>query len=241
MSVEIRRTLTPQEKREYVLQYQGFVRAVARRMAGGMPSHIETEDLVQDGMLGLMDALERCDPSRGHTFHAFVTCRIRGAMLDAVRSQDWVSRGGRRRARQVTQAQDQLSLQMGRTATHQELAQSMGLSQDEIHRRFHERSRFSLTQLDQPAPQAEAPAFEMKDDSPSLEELYLTTERRKLLLEGMKQLNPRERLIVYKYYFEGVNIRLIGAMLGVTEARISQIHSRCVRKLREYFEVRQAC
>jgi len=241
MSTAIKKTLTVEEKHEYIVNYRQFVKLIARKLAFNLPSHIEADDLIQDGLLGLMDALDRYDPSRGHSFHSFAARRVRGAMLDAIRTQDWVSRGGRKRSRDMHAAQEQLQGALGRTPSSEELADAVGISMRELHRRQAEKGRLTLVQLDQSQSQSEHPIHVLADDSVPVEEQFLGREWGYEVKAALRGLSERERLVIYKYYYEQWNIRSIGNLLGVSEARISQIHTRCLRKLKEHFAYRAAC
>lgn len=237
--------LSAADKMRLAKQYAGLVRTLARRIAQKLPDHVELDDLIQDGNVGLLDALNRFDPSKGIQFQTYATNRVRGAILDSLRSGDWVSRGARRRARELSQEEEKLTHQLGRQPRLHELAQSTSLTQAEVWRRKHESSKLAVVSLQQPAPQQEEEncwGDTLVDDSPTVEERAMSTCRQQMLLEGLHTLSERERTILALYYFEELCIREIGTIFGVSEARISQIHSRSLRKLREVFQAQdQIC
>jgi RNA polymerase sigma factor for flagellar operon FliA len=229
--------LSAQERDALASQYAGLVKHIASRMSVMLPAHIEMEDLIHDGVIGLMDALNRFDPSKGVKFQTYAANRIRGAMLDALRSLDWVSRGARRRARELHVAEQTLSQSIGRQPSLDELTSHSGLSRTEVWRRQQERDLGFLASLDEV--RSTSDDFEerlgdtLRDPHADVEGAALKSSRREALLRGLKSLSEREQLILSLYYFEDLNIREIGTILGVSEARISQLHSRCMRKLRE--------
>lgn len=231
--------LSSAEKAKLARQYSTLVRSIAKRMAQKLPDHVELDDLVQDGVVGLMDALNRFDPSKGIQFQTYATSRIRGAILDSLRSGDWVSRGARRRARELSTHEEQLGHSLGRQPQVEELAAFANLPVGEIRRRKHESSSLSVVSLQQHAAGFEDDscwADQLMDESAGTEEVVMRGCKKELLLAGLQGLKERERTILWLYYFEELAIREIGEIFGVSEARISQIHGRCLRKLREHLQ-----
>lgn len=228
--------LSPEQKKELATQYAGLVKHIASRMAVMFPSHVEIDDLINDGAIGLMEALNRFDPSKGVKFLTFATNRIRGSILDALRSLDWVSRGGRRRCKEMRQFEDALAHELGRRPTLDELAEFSGLSREELQRRRREYELSQLASLDEVRSknpdQEDRLSDSIIDVNNDLEKITNMQFRREALLEGLKTLSEREQLVLSLYYFEELNIREIGRILGVSEPRVSQLHQRCIKKLR---------
>lgn len=229
-------SLSAEEKQQLAKQNAGLVKHIASRMSVGLPQHVEVEDLIHDGVVGLMEALNRFDPSKGIKFQTFAAVRIRGAILDALRSMDWASRGVRRRSREVHQAEEFLSHQLGRPPSAQEVSSAMGVSTSEIRLRRQETAFSHTVSLEEVRGEDsnERHRDSLLDPSALVEEAVLRNQRKQMLMRGLKTLKEREQLVLSLYYFEELNIREIGTILGVSEARVSQIHGRCLQKLREF-------
>lgn len=243
MNTILKTSLTPQEKQQYAQQYAGLVKHIACRMAISLPEHLEVDDLINDGVVGLMDALNRFDPSKGIKFQTFAATRIRGAILDALRALDWASRGARKRNRELQGAEEKLSHSLGRQPTAEELAQFAGITVEEVRRRRKEHSCSHLVSLDAQRSRTQDDSEDrladyLPDDSAQVDEAVHKAHVRGMIRRGLETLSEREQLILSLYYFEELNIREIGYIIGVSEARISQIHSRCLKKLREYLAPR---
>ncbi|MBT9588571.1 FliA/WhiG family RNA polymerase sigma factor [bacterium] len=236
MSIAAKTCLSPEEKEQMARQHAGLVKHIASRMAVSLPDHLEVDDLIHDGVVGLMEALNRFDPSKGIKFQTFAASRVRGAILDALRALDWASRGVRRRHRDLQKAEEQLSHSLGRAPSVGEVSQVAGISHHEVHRRRQEATLTHVLSLDdQRSPDSdERPGDSLSDQAALVEEVAFRNQKKQMLLRGLKTLQEREQLILSLYYFEELNIREIGQILGVTEARISQIHSRCLMKLRAF-------
>lgn len=236
MTAKDKRT-SREERARLVESHAGLVKHIASRMAVLLPQHVELDDLIHDGVLGLMEALERFDGSRGVRFETFAATRIRGRILDALRSQDWISRGARRRAREVEKQEEVLSHALGRSPSRQELCQTTGWSTAEIERRRRESFEGLVLSLDELRSLSETAEESVGEsvadpDVDVLQEVELAN-RRQILMGALGALSERERLVLSLYYFEDLNIREIAGVLGVSEPRVSQLHTRSLRKLRD--------
>ena len=212
-----------------------FVRALARRMASTMPQSIEISDLVQDGMIGLIDAARRFDASRGIKFETFVERRVRGAMIDALRRDAW-PRGVRRQRREIEGAREKLRKQMGREPTDRDVARQLGLDPANLARIM---ARISTIEATSPmaAPDAvdhgQLPPVMTPSEPPAPDAELEQREVQDRVRAAMAALPARERKIVGMYYFGESTMKDIGRAIGVNESRVSQLHARAVRRLRE--------
>jgi len=210
-----------------VHRYLHLVKYIAGRVSVSLPPQIETNDLVNEGIIGLLDAIEKYDDKRGVKFETYAVTRINGAILDALRALDWVPRGVRQRSRDLERASGELEGQLGRAATAEELAFHMGMTArqlDLLRQRFLGTSVASLEESVHPD------ALRGPDDTASALELR---EVRELLEQAVSRLSAQERTVISMYYFRGLAVKEIIATLGVSESRVSQIHSKAITRLRE--------
>lgn len=219
-----------------VLHYAPLVKYVAGRVGTGLPSHVEVSDLIQSGIFGLVDAIEKFEPERGLKFETYAMQRIRGAILDDLRAQDWVPRSVRSRARDVERALERLEAKLQRTATDAELAEELGLSLDELRELFAQLQMTSVVALDDliGAGPMQASLAETLPDDRAEDPVATLVDRdsRRQLAEAVERLSERDRVVVTLYYFENLTLAEIGKVLGVTESRVCQLHTRAVLRLR---------
>lgn len=213
----------PELRDRLVLQYSPLVKFVAGRVRSGLPSSVEAADLVSEGVIGLMDAIEKFEPERGLQFQTYAVPRIRGAIVDGLRAADWVPRGVRSKAREVEQAQQALEARLGRFPTDREVATELGISVRELRDLYGTISYTGVSSLDE---------LGTPDDLGAVESEPLDDEMREALLPAVRDLPERDQIIVALYYFEGLTLSEIGQVLGVTESRVSQLHSRATVSLR---------
>jgi len=218
------------------------VRYVARRIHSRLPGHVPFEDLVQAGVLGLLDALRKFDPRRKVQLESYMKFRIRGAILDELRSLDWSPRELRRRARRLEEAEHQLRTRLGREATEPELAEALGVSLAQFHRLVWELRGLEVGSL-QEAAMATDDGVEQDQasrlaapDRLSPMALCAGSERRERLEEAVGRLPEKERLVLTLYYYEELTMKEVGEVLAVGESRVSQIHSMALQRLRACLE-----
>jgi RNA polymerase sigma factor for flagellar operon FliA len=209
-----------------VLRYSPLVKYVVGRIRSGLPQSVDTADLLSDGVLGLMDAVEKFEPARALQFQTYAVPRIRGAVLDGLRARDWVPRSIRTKIRDVQRAQATLEAALGRTPDDAEIAAELQISVPELQELDSRASYTAVVYLDE---------IGMSDDSAPRTTTALDTddtEMRAMLVHAIRQLPMRDQIIVTLYYFEGLTLSEIGLVIGVTESRVSQLHTRCALTLR---------
>ena len=206
-----------------VLQYAPLVKYVAGRMRTRLPDNVDPDDLVSDGVLGLMDAIERFEPDRGLSFQTFAVPRIRGAIIDGMRAMDFVPRSVRDKLRVLQRAQLALEERLERQPTDEELSAESGLPVQQL-RDLLKQSSSSHANLDD---------FDLADEfSTAAEQVVEDGDVSASLMKVVEELSERDRIIIALYYFEGLTLAEIGQVLGVTESRISQVHRRVTTTLR---------
>ncbi|SHG08930.1 RNA polymerase, sigma 28 subunit, SigD/FliA/WhiG [Streptoalloteichus hindustanus] len=219
-----------------VLHYAPLVKYVAGRVGTGLPSHVDVADLVQSGIFGLVDAIEKFEPERGLKFETYAMQRIRGAILDDLRAQDWVPRSVRSRARDVERALERLEARLQRTATDAELATELGIGLGELRELYAQLQLTSVVALDEliAAGRGSASLAETLPDDRAEDPVasLVDQDSRRQLADAIAQLSERDRIVVTLYYFENLTLAEIGRVLGVTESRVCQLHTRAVLRLR---------
>lgn len=229
---------TEQDRENLITSHLPKVKYIADRMAAKLPPSVERDDLYGAGVIGLIDAVERFDATRGIAFTTFAEMRVRGAILDNLRSLDWASRGTRRKAREVQEVYSQLEQEKGDTATEEEVAEKMGIPLAELRETLQDLRGLNITDLDEREEETGLTALEtICDTNASPLEQYEEGERRKLLAAAIEKLPQRERQVVALYYVEELNMKEIGAVLEITESRVSQLKSQAVVRLRNALSV----
>ncbi|MGZ5417246.1 MAG: FliA/WhiG family RNA polymerase sigma factor [Nocardioides sp.] len=220
---DFQRTRDPGLRNRLVVQYSPLVKYVAGRMRSRLPHSVDQDDLVSDGVLGLMDAIERFDPSRGLSFQTFAVPRIRGAIIDGLRAMDFVPRSVRDKVRIVQQATIALEEKLGRLPDDDEIAREVGAPVQQV-RDLSKQASSNHANLDD---------FELADELASAADTSVEQgDTKDSLRRVIGELGERDQVVIALYYFEGLTLAEIGRVLGVTESRISQVHSRATASLR---------
>jgi RNA polymerase sigma factor for flagellar operon FliA len=227
-----------QARERLILHYAPLVKYVASRVATGLPSSVEQADLVSYGMFGLIDALHKFEPGRGNKFETYAIPRIKGAIIDELRAMDWVPRSIRFKAREIEKAHSDLEAMLKRQPTEVEMAERLGISRSELHDVVSQISFVSVLALDELV-SVGADRGEQVSLIDTLADKHLdptsgveSQETRGLLAAAINSLSEREKIVVTLYYFEGLTLAEIGEILGVTESRVCQIHTKAVGGLR---------
>ena len=230
--------ITAENREEVIIRYSPMIKYVANRIAMRLPPHIEVDDLISVGVLGLMDAISKYDSSRGAKFKTYAEFRVRGAILDELRAMDWVPRSIRQKASSVDKVVQSLQVKLSRSPEDQEVAKEMGISLEQFHITLNETKSipiFSLDDLgiakDSGEQQSLLDCLAGKADADPQTQIRLT-ELKEIIAKAIDSLPEKERLMVSLYYYEELTMKEIGAVLEITESRVSQIHSKAVYRLR---------
>ncbi|MCC5948819.1 MAG: RNA polymerase sigma factor WhiG [Nitriliruptoraceae bacterium] len=227
----------PAVREQLILHYAPLVKYVAGRVAVGMPASVDHADLVSYGIFGLMDAIEKFDLARGFKFETYAITRIRGAIIDELRSVDWVPRSVRAKGRKLEAAVQKLESALRRSPTDEELAEELGWTVDELQDALARLSMTSVAALDEVLDVGDGDRITLVDTLQDLnvvlpEESFDDQETKQLLRQTITRLTEREQTVLGLYYFEGMTLAQVGEVLGVTESRVCQIHTKAVMSLR---------
>ena len=232
---KIRRKISTEEKNKIVVEYLPLIRFVAKKISMRLPANIELEDLISSGVIGLMDAVDKYDSNRDNKFKTYAEFRIRGAILDELRSQDWVPRSIRDKAKLLEKANLELESELGRLPKEEEVAQKLNISMEDYFVLLNQVRTVNLVSID------ETQKFSVTDKKQLFEVLQKGNtpfknmslkSLKKIVHKSIEELPERQRILLSLYYYEGFNLKKIGAILDVTESRVSQLHAKAVAKLR---------
>jgi len=238
MWLEYRRTGDQKLRDRLVLTYAPLVKYVAGRLGSGLPAHVDEGDLVSYGLLGLMGAIERYDPERDVKFETYAIARIKGQIIDELRAMDWVPRSVRSRAREIERAIGELEAKMGRAPTDEEISAKLGIEVADLEESLNEIARSSIAALDElwtvsGSGDQVALIDTIEDDrAPDPQSNLSQTEMKEAVADAIARLPEREKLVVTLYYYEELTLREIGEVLGVTESRVSQLHTKAILRLK---------
>ncbi len=237
--------MTPQQKDKLIMEYAPLIKFIAQKIAVRLPSNIELDDLISSGVIGLMDAIEKYDPTRDNKFKTYAEFRVRGAILDELRAQDWVPRSVRDKAKMLDRATLELESQLGRSANEEEVAARLGMNMDEYFDLLNQVRPISVLSIDDAATFSNV---DKKSILNILEGCKLNNPLTQLNMKSVKEvmskaiedLPERQRLVLSLYYYEDLNLKEIGKILRVTESRVSQLHAQAISRLRaklaQFFE-----
>jgi len=222
-----------------VVAYSPLVKYVSGRMASGLPAHVEESDLISYGLVGLINAIERFEPEREIKFETYAITRIKGAIIDELRSLDWVPRSVRARARAIEKANAKLEHQLQRAPTDEEMARELNYSLEEFQEALLQISNSTVAALDELWSVSDASGDQVSlldtltdENAPDPAAVMDQTDLKDRVADAISRLPEREKLVVALYYYENLTLREIGEVLGVTESRVSQLHTKAVLRLR---------
>lgn len=209
-----------------------LVKRIAHHLLGRLPDSVQLDDLIQAGMIGLIEAARKYDGGKGASFETYAGIRIRGAMLDEIRRGDWAPRSVHRNSRKISEAIKEVELMKGRDADDQEVAEHLGMSVDEYHGHLKDSAGCRLFSFEEVLEKSEQGHEQIAGASPGPFPGIEKEAFRRALADSIKGLPEREQLVLALYYDEELNLKEIGAILGISESRVSQIHSQAAHRLR---------
>jgi RNA polymerase sigma factor for flagellar operon FliA len=226
------------EREEMILKYLPYVKYIASRLVSGKPPGIEFEDLISYGIIGLIDAIEKFEPSKGIKFETYATLRIKGSIIDELRKISWIPKSAFSKLSTLNQARDTLEASLNREPTDNELAEAMNISLDELSSIQLYVNYMSLISLDEVLFKSDEEDMYFKsiivdENSPLPEAVLEENEKLKYLQDGINMMSDKDKLLLNLYYYEKLTLKEIGNILGVSESRVSQLHSRAIIRLRE--------
>jgi RNA polymerase sigma factor for flagellar operon FliA len=222
---------------QLIMDYAPLIRFVAQRIASRLPSSIDIDDLISAGVIGLMDAIEKYDPSRDNKFKTYAEFRIRGAILDELRAQDWVPRSVRDKAKKIERTYAELEQRYGRAVNDQEVSTALGMEIEEYHLMVSKVKAVTLLSMDELTGPNQSDRKSLLEclENPNSKNPFTHLKSkglRSLLMKNIEELPEKQKLVLSLYYYEDLNLKEIGGILDVTESRVSQLHTQAVERLR---------
>lgn len=234
---------TNSSRDQLIVEYAPLIKYIAQKIAARLPSNIELDDLISSGVIGLMDAIEKYDASRDNKFKTYAEFRIRGAILDELRAQDWVPRSVREKAKQLERIYVRIEQEKGRQATDEEVCEALGVSQDEFYDLLNQVRSVSLLSYDDISnfSKADKKALHGFNDGSTktanpYSEVNLASIK-KMIADAIQDLPEKQRLVLSLYYYEDLNLKEIGRVLDVTESRVSQLHTQAIIRLKSKLRI----
>ena len=231
----LKKDLSIEERNMIIEEYLPMIQCVAKRISSRLPANIQYNDLISSAVIGLMDAIKKYDPERNNKFKTYAEFRVRGAILDALRSQDWTPRSIRDKAKRIEKVTQILEQKFSRTPNEKEIASALGMSLESYYMMLNQTKKVNVVSID------ESSIFNYTDRNLVLRMLEDTDSPmgeinrksvHKIIIDAIKELPERQRIVLSLYYFEEFNLRKIGQILRVTESRVSQLHSQAIERLK---------
>ena len=232
---EYSQTKNPKIREKLILEYSGLVKIVAGRLGMYLGYTVEYDDLVGYGIFGLIDAIDKFELTKGVKFETYASLRIRGSILDQIRKMDWIPRTLRQKQKKLEQAMHDLEAEYGRAATSDELSEKLDMSEEELKGLVNQTQIASLVSLDEYLEQGSDISSESNNKScfESPEQVVDRQELKRTLAEAIESLNENEQKVIAFYYYEELNLKEISKVLGVSESRVSQLHTKALKKMRD--------
>jgi RNA polymerase sigma factor for flagellar operon FliA len=237
--------IDPHKKEQLILEYASVIKYIAQRIATRLPPHISVDDLMNAGVIGLIDAIEKYDPSRDNTFKTYAEFRIRGAMLDELRALDWVPRSIRQKEHALDRAYEELERRLGRSASDEEVAGALGLPLNDFYDWLNQVKGVSLLSLESLGLRSsDGEAINLldllpSDDAESPVRVLQVRRLKESVGRAIDDLPYQEKVVISLYYYEELTMKEIGKVLEITESRVSQIHTKAIFHLRTKLKILQ--
>lgn len=233
-----------EEKDRLILEYAPVIKYIAQRIATRLPPHVSVDDLINAGVIGLIDAIEKYDSSRDNTFKTYAEFRIRGAMLDELRGLDWVPRSVRQKEHALDRAYEELERRLGRSATDEEVAVLLGIKLEDFYSWLGQVKGVSLLSLETIGTRSsDGESINLLEILPSDEtgpaQMLLANRLKAMIARAIEDLPYQEKVVVSLYYYEELTMKEIGKVLEITESRVSQIHTKAIFHLRTKLKILQ--
>ncbi|MCZ0932075.1 MAG: FliA/WhiG family RNA polymerase sigma factor [Oligoflexia bacterium] len=231
----LKKNLTIQERNKIVENYLPMIQCIARRISSRLPSNIQYSDLISSAVIGLMDAIQKYDPSRNNKFKTYAEFRVRGAILDALRAQDWTPRSIRDKAKRIDRVTKTLEQKFSRPPNEKEIASALEVSLEEYHSMLNQTKEVSVVSIDESSIFNHTDknfVLKMLEDADSSLNQINKKSLHKVIVEAIRELPERQRIVLSLYYYEEFNLRKIGQILKVTESRVSQLHAQAIERLK---------
>lgn len=224
-------------REQIVVEYAPLVKFIAQRIASRLPANVELDDLISCGTIGLIDAIKKFDPTRDNKFKTYAEFRIRGSILDELRSQDWVPRSVREKTKTLERAYAKLEKELGRAASDEEVCLELGIDQDEFYQLVNATKSVSILNIDESTAfnrndKRSLTSFLESDKSLNPFEAVNFKKSQERIKAGIKSLPEKQKLVLTLYYYEDLNLKEIGQVLDVTESRVSQLHTQAIMRLK---------
>ena len=232
---EYQKNKTPQLREQIILEYAPLVKLVAGRLSMYLGYNVEYEDLVSYGIFGLIDAIDKFDLGKEVKFETYASLRIRGTILDQIRKMDWIPRTVRQKQKRIDEAIKQIEMRTGKTASDEELAVELGITDDELLNWQSQLKVTNVVSLNEYLEQGSEPVMDAHKNSHFVqpEEKVQEDELKQMLTETMETLTEKERKVILLYYYEELTLKEISSILEVSESRISQLHTRALQKMKD--------
>ena len=234
--------MTSVEREALILEHLALIKHVAHRVATRLPSSVEIGDLVNAGVIGLLDAVDKFEPERGVKFKTYAELRVRGAIIDSLRNLDWAPRSLRRRGRDLERVYGELEQKLGRPATDEEVSEALGQNLEDLHSLLDQLNCLSIGSFDESFQQDDNEAvinYYPDDGTNDPHVQFEAIELTELMAEAIEALPEKERMVLSLYYYEELTMKEIGATLDLSESRVSQMHSSIVQRLQSQLERRR--
>jgi RNA polymerase sigma factor for flagellar operon FliA len=232
------KSITQEKREELILKYSPLIKYVAGRLAMRLPPNISQDDLMSSGVIGLMDAIEKFDPSKEIRFKTYAEFRIRGAMLDELRSLDWIPRSIRKKTAELEKTYEYLEKELNRPAEDKEVAEALGISIEKFYKLLDKTKNITFLDIEtirrRMPDNNENDLFDLIADDSEINPfvLFNKTEIKEILIKAIEALPEKEKIVISLYYYEDLTMREIGEIMGYTESRISQMHTKAMLRLR---------